>query len=983
MQYTCTFRLLSIIFERSLNNNLSFTTAVIMRSLILIYFLFTFSFLQAQIISTFAGNGTPGSSGNGGIATSAQIFDPQTVCSDIAGNIYIADHGNHVVRKVDAAGIISIFAGTGTIGNTGDGGPATSAQLSYPYGICFDNVGNFYISDRGSNLIRKINTSGIISTIAGSAGIFGHSGDGGLSAGALLSAPCGICTDNAGNIYFAEFGTSIIRKISTAGIISTVAGIPYITGGLGDGGLAINAWLSSPTGVSVDANGNIYIADMGNCRIRKVNSAGIITNFAGGLIGYTGDGGPAVSAQLKFPYFVLVTPDGKIYISDTGNHVVRVVGADGIISTVVGTGVSGYSGDGGLAILATLMSTGGICFDNTGSMYIPDGGNFVIRKVSTCITAALSQQPASSIICNTGNTSFSVVASNASVYLWQMNNGSGWTDLSNNSTYSSTATNTMNITGATLLLNGMQYRCKITNVCGSIFSAPATLTVNTLSAPALNIVASNTIICSGSNVIFTAYAVNGGSSPTYQWKKNGNITGSNTSVYTDNGLVSGDIISCTLISNSTCATTATAESNSITVSVSSPVTPVVSITSTSNNICFSTPVTFNASALNGGVNPVYRWQKNNVDAGTNQSFYTDNNLNNADVIKCFITSDLTCVTAPSAASNSITMTINSLLPVTVAVTASNNSVCLNMPVTFSANATNAGSSPVYQWKRNGLPEGTNSAFYTNNNFVTGDMITCTTTSSEACTVVNPVTSDPVPILIYPSPLAALDHSSTLCKGSTRVLDPGNFSGYLWNNGSTAQTLTTATTGEFYVTVTDSHNCTGRDTVRITTLLEKPSDFLPEDIAICSYESMILKSIRTGFIDYLWNTNEAQPEINISKAGMYWLQVTDQNHCTGRDTINVIAKQCINGFYIPSAFTPNGDGKNDIFKPAIYGNIKNYTFIVYNRWGQTVFFTHDSALGWNGTLKNDKQNNGIFIWTCTFNLNGEELQIKKGSVLMIR
>jgi hypothetical protein len=178
-----------------------------MKSLILFFYLLllTTTGVHAQMIHTFAGNGTVGSSGNGGPAISAQLYDPQAVCSDNSGNIYIADHENHVVRKVNSAGSISVFAGTGVSGNSGDGGPASVAQLGYPYGVCSDPAGNIYITDRHYQVVRKVDISGSISTVAGT-GVFGYSGNGGPATAAKLYAPTSICADNLGNIYFAEFG---------------------------------------------------------------------------------------------------------------------------------------------------------------------------------------------------------------------------------------------------------------------------------------------------------------------------------------------------------------------------------------------------------------------------------------------------------------------------------------------------------------------------------------------------------------------------------------------------------------------------------------------------------------------------------------------------------------------------------------------------------------------------------------------------------
>ena len=368
-------------------------------------FLFTCFVLNSnsQIITTFAGTGVVGSSGNGGPATSALLSNPQAICTDNAGNLYIADHDNHVVRVVNSLGIISIFAGTGVSGYSGDGGPATSAQLAFPFGLCKDNVGNIYISDHVQNVIRKVTPAGIITTIAGT-GSIGFSGDGGSALLAQFYSINGIAIDNSGNLYAADFGNNRIRKINSSGIITTVAGSNF-TLLLEDGGPAIQATLNSPTGVCVDNLGNFYIADVGNCRIRKVDASGIITTFAGSSVGYSGDGGPAINARLSFPYFVYSDNSGNIYISDTQNGALRVVKSAGIINKVAGTGVQGYTGDGGPAILARLSYPEGMAIDNSGNIYI--ACYTVIRKIGACLSS-ISQQPSNAVVCEGGTTNFSV-----------------------------------------------------------------------------------------------------------------------------------------------------------------------------------------------------------------------------------------------------------------------------------------------------------------------------------------------------------------------------------------------------------------------------------------------------------------------------------------------------------------------------------------------------------------------------------------------
>ena len=248
---------------------------------------------------------------------------PNGVSADVNGNVYIADFGNQRIRKINPAGIVSTFAGTGTAGYNGDGNAATSAQLYYPTGVSADMNGNVYIADRDNNRIRMVNFAGIIATFAG-IGTAGSSGDDGLAISAQLNHPYGVAADISGNVYIVDLFNSRIRKVNSAGIITAFAGTG-VAGYNGDGVLATLAQLNNPWGVSADINGNVYIADTGNSMIRKVNSAGIITTLAGtGIAGYNGDG-DATSAQLNNPYGVSADMNGNVYIADPFNERIRFV----------------------------------------------------------------------------------------------------------------------------------------------------------------------------------------------------------------------------------------------------------------------------------------------------------------------------------------------------------------------------------------------------------------------------------------------------------------------------------------------------------------------------------------------------------------------------------------------------------------------------------------------------------------------------------
>ncbi|WP_242929066.1 LamG-like jellyroll fold domain-containing protein [Pontibacter vulgaris] len=334
----------------------------------------------AQNITTVAGNGTYGYSGDGGAAISARLYNPFNVATDAAGNLYIAEYLNHRVRKVAVDGTITTVAGMGVATYGGDGGAATSAQLRNPSGVAVDAAGNIYIADYGNDRIRKVAANGTITTVAGT-GVEGYSGDGGQATSAKLIDPYDVAVDAAGNLYIADYGNSRVRRVAANGIITTVAG-SGIPGYSGDGGAATSAKLTIPRGVAVDAAGNLYIADQSDNRIRKVSTNGIITTVAGnGTSGYSGDGGAATSAQIRYPTDVAVDAAGNLYIADQSNFRIRKVSTNGVITTVAGNGTSGYSGDGGAATGAQFSSAFGVCVDVAGSLYIADAYNQRIRKV--------------------------------------------------------------------------------------------------------------------------------------------------------------------------------------------------------------------------------------------------------------------------------------------------------------------------------------------------------------------------------------------------------------------------------------------------------------------------------------------------------------------------------------------------------------------------------------------------------------------------
>jgi hypothetical protein len=354
------------------------------------------------IISTFAGNGTGGWSGDGGQASIAELNGPADVAFDAAGNMYIADQINNLIRKVSPSGIITTVAGGGTSG-LGDGGPATAAQLAAPTGVTLDAFGNIYIADQYTYRIRMVNTLGIITTVAGN-GSPTYAGDGGQATNASLYNPTAVAFDASGNFYIADYSNNRIRMVNIAsGIITTFAGNGTQAFG-GDGGQATNAEFSGPVGIAFDASGNLYIADRNNNRIRIVNPSGIINTFAGnGTAGYTGNGGQANAAEFNGPFGLDIDGTGNLYISDLYNNVVRIINPSGIINTIAGNGTQGYSGDGGPATAAELYfpAETALGVNASGNLFIADYGNNRVRMVvpgtitssSSCATSYTINTP--------------------------------------------------------------------------------------------------------------------------------------------------------------------------------------------------------------------------------------------------------------------------------------------------------------------------------------------------------------------------------------------------------------------------------------------------------------------------------------------------------------------------------------------------------------------------------------------------------------
>jgi hypothetical protein len=407
--------------------------------------------LPNGVITTVAGNGTNGYSGDGGAAVSAELYYPVSAAVDVLGNQFITDYSNQRIRKVGTNGIITTVAGNGADGYSGDGGAATSAELNYPVGLSVDASGNLFVADQSNQRIRKVGTNGIITTVAGN-GAAGYSGDGDAATSAELNYPYDVAVDASGNLFIADAYNQRIRNVTTNGIITTVAG-NGAAGYSGDGSAAASAELNSPAAVALDAFGNLFIVDYGNQRIRKVGTNATIATVAGdGTAGYSGDGGSATSAELNFPFGAAMDASGNLFIADQNNNRLRKVFLQG--PTIVFYAV-GSSNAGSYDVVVS-------------NLYGSVTSSLATLTVVTQAAPQITLQPTNQSVLPGGNASFSADAVGLPplAYQWQFDG-----------TNLTAATNTNLALNSVVSSGAGSYDVVIANAYGVVTSATATLSV--------------------------------------------------------------------------------------------------------------------------------------------------------------------------------------------------------------------------------------------------------------------------------------------------------------------------------------------------------------------------------------------------------------------------------------------------------------------------------------------------------------------------
>ncbi|MEO6328162.1 MAG: gliding motility-associated C-terminal domain-containing protein [Ginsengibacter sp.] len=554
---------------------------------------------------------------------------------------------------------------------------------------------------------------------------------------------------------------------------------------------------------------------------------------------------------------------------------------------------------------------------------------------------------------------------------------------------------------------GNNYRIRIISSSQPFISEQfnAAITILSKQPPGITISANADQICAGGNVSFTAVVTNGGASPVYQWKKNGNNVGTNSSVYSDNNLTGTDVIACEVNNNEGCTPNATAFSNEISITIIT-VVPTILISADQGNICSNETANFNAAVTGGGNNPALQWKKNGINVGSNSAVYSSAGLASPDIITCELISNAACANPSIVLSNSLQINITQVVVPAITIAGSKNEICPGETVTFTAIIANGGGGPVLQWKKNGVNVGTNNISFTDATLTSADVITCELLSNAKCASPQIATSNALTIAVgYVTPTITIHaNRNEICKGETVdfsavTSDGGNSPVYQWRkNGVSVGTNSPAWSDATLInsdiitcSLTSSNGCVSQAIVE-SNELSIAINPLPvitlsksNDINCITDEAKLLA---TGGVKYEWQQAEGidalavnNPIVDPSQTTVYTVKVISDKNCY--DTKAITVNVSLTGKYeIPNSFTPNNDGKNDCFGLSYLLNISDLDFSIYNRWGQKVFYTKNPKECWDGKYKGHEQESGIYVYIIKATGECGPLD-KKGTVLLIR
>ncbi len=981
-----------------------------MRKLLLItlFILLEISEMNAQVVTTIAGSaGVVGTTN--GIGNLVRFNNPHGITSDKSGNIYITDRYNNLIRKITTSGIVSTLAGTGAVGSTD--GAGNVATFNEPWGITCDTLGNIFVADTKNYKIRKIDATGNVTTIAGT-GIFGTTN--GANNVAKFGFSSGITvTEDGSIIYVADYNTHVIRKIFN-GQVTTFAGTIYIAGALD--GLGLAATFNHPYGIELDNNGNIIVGDEWNNIIRKITPAGMVSTFAGqGIIGSIN--GTALTSQFNYPWDIAVDGMNNIYVLDGFNFTVRKIANNGVVSTYVGTPLLSGAVDG-VGAAARFNNAAGITYNRFDRcLYVADCNNHLIRKITS--------QSLISIVL-TANVSATVCAGDSVHLNASPNNLTNYTIKEGSSILGSSINGIISIAPLPSGTHNL--------ICTAFDSNGATASSNIISITVLptfipTLTSSNgTTICQGDSVKLSTQTGN-----SYAWS-NGNTT---SNIYVS----SAGTYSVTVTNSNGCK----GQSSSIIITLQTK--PAATISTTSNSVCPNDSIMLTAS-----LGTSWKWS----NGSTSQSITIP-----AGVYSVTVTNSFGCsaVSTPTTINNYI-ITIPNINPAgivtiiqsdSVLLTASGgnnylwsnslngNAIYIKSSGNYFVNATSSNGcvtkSNVVQVivitsssiiSANGLTsfcEGNNvvlsSIFPTGNqwfynglaiNGATGQQFVAIDSGYYKVGIAQnngTVYSDSVLVNVLPSPPIVSISDSSVCVGSVVDLQLRhqigiNYSWYSTATGGTSilvsdnfQTQPITTTKTYFIESIGSNGCTStqRATVTITALPTPISDF-------SQVISPLVGQFPTSFTNatinanvYTWifgdttiagNSSTAiNPTYTYSSIGNYKVILIAENYNGCRDSLaRTISIHNNNSLFIPTTFTPNGDGKNDIFR--VRGD--QFTFQqmkIYDQWGTLIYQTDASRPDWDGKVNGENVQNGTYVYHIQIIDNANISEELRGSVTVIK
>ncbi|MEI7801509.1 MAG: gliding motility-associated C-terminal domain-containing protein [Bacteroidota bacterium] len=608
----------------------------------------------------------------------------------------------------------------------------------------------------------------------------------------------------------------------------------------------------------------------------------------------------------------------------------------------------------------------------------PATSNSISVTVNPIAPAGVTISASTTVICSGQQIDFTAVPSNGGAapnYQWQVNGTNAGT---NSTTFSTTTLN-----------NGDIVSCIMTssNLCST--GNPATsnsiiVTVTPSVVESITITGNPTTICAGDPVLFSSVITNGGTTPVYQWQVNGANVGGNTSNFNSATLNNNDVVTCILTSNAGCVSNSPDTSNTVTITVTNGLVASVSIIANDSSVCAGTQVDFTATAVNGGATPTFQWQVNSVNVGTNSSSFSSTTLNNGDVVTCIMTSSSSCVSGSPATSTQILITVTPALIASVQIFASTTTICEGDQIDFTATPTNGGTAPTYQWQVNGVNVGTNSPNYSSTTWSDNDVITCVMTSNALCTTGSPASSNQITISVTPISTVTVSisaASAALCEGETGIFtalpaNEGSLPVYQWFvNGNPVGTGSSYSSlfndGDVVTCSLVSNkpcvlgNPASSNAVTITIQPNLTVTVAQDTFNTCWIKPVTLSA--SGANSYVWSTASVDPHLSCADCPNPIADPTDTTiyivtgttgSCTGSDTV-VVNIHCPDVF-VPNAFTPNNDHANEKFK--VYAlPMTEFTLMVWDRWGEMVFVTHDQNEGWDGSFHNKLCETGVYVW----------------------